>query len=199
LVCHGKRCGSNSTSLLPPSILILILLLSMIGIAMYNAKCKAELLLDTKLIPIMRETVGIHDGKYVAPIIDLGKYGGWTKNGYNLTHTTYYCILSSSKPGITIDTLMEAAATGDLILMLECLESGLGVDDRDPNNRMTALMHTSKGGHFKCTVSLLNQRANLDLSDHEGKRAIHFACEAGQTELIKELVKWGVDVECPDK
>lgn len=97
-----------------------------------------------------------------------------------------------------MDMLNGAAGSGDLNLMLDCLESGLKVDARDSDN-MTPLMHAARGGHFRCAVALLNQKADLNGATKEGKRAIHFTCEAGQTELLKELIKWGVDVECPDK
>jgi ankyrin repeat protein len=94
---------------------------------------------------------------------------------------------------------MEAAATGDLILMLECLEIGINVNSQHPKTQMTAIMYAARGGNFDCTVNLLNKGADLNAKDPEGRQAIHFASTAGQIKLIIELVKWAVDLESLDK
>jgi len=94
---------------------------------------------------------------------------------------------------------MTSAAEGNLTLMIEAVESGFHVDTRHPETSMTALMNAASGGHFACTVYLLGRGANLEQCDDAGKQAIHYACGAGQTELINELIKWSVDLHCPDR
>ena len=77
------------------------------------------------------------------------------------------------------------------------MEAGFKVTDRD-ENEMTPLMHAALGGQFKCSVQLLNLGAQLDAKTSRGKAPIHYACEAGHSKLLKELIKWEVDVECTD-
>lgn len=123
-------------------------------------------------------------------------YSGFVDHIYNelLSLNLLHNVLS----GITVDMLNEAAGAGKLNLMLDCIDFGLPVESRDTQH-MTPLMHACRGGHFKCTICLLNLGAELMSATPEGKRAVHFTCEEGHTDLLKELIKWEADVECPDK
>ena len=40
----------------------------------YKARCQAELFLDRKVVPMLRQTVGVHAGTVLVEEIDLGKY-----------------------------------------------------------------------------------------------------------------------------
>jgi ankyrin repeat protein len=101
--------------------------------------------------------------------------------------------------GITVDTLLSSAGRGDLLTMVDSVEFGIDINAKHSDTHMTALMHAARGGHFKCTVYLLGRGADLARGDKQGKQAIHYACEAGQTSLIAELVKWSVDLQSRDQ
>lgn len=63
---------------------------------------------------------------------------------------------------------------------------------------MTALMLASKGGHYKCMLSLMIRGASLNICDSNGYTAIHYAAKQGHKDIVEYLVEAGGVVELKD-
>ena len=63
---------------------------------------------------------------------------------------------------------------------------------------MTALMLASKGGHYKCMLSLMIRGASLNIGDMNGYTAIHYSSRQGHKEIVEYLVGAGGAVELKD-
>ena len=73
------------------------------------------------------------------------------------------------------------------------------VKDINYNSGMgTALMATIMSGNNKILEKLISQKANLNLSDSQGKTALIYATFFNKNEIVKTLIKAGADITSKD-
>mmetsp|Transcript_46455 Transcript_46455/g.92008 ORF Transcript_46455/g.92008 Transcript_46455/m.92008 type:complete len:169 (-) Transcript_46455:264-770(-) len=67
-------------------------------------------------------------------------------------------------------------------------------------NDKTSLMAAAELGFTNIIAILVKEgNANINFSNAHGKTALHWACGAGKTEIVKQLLAFGADVNLPDK
>lgn len=79
--------------------------------------------------------------------------------------------------------LHEAAFSGDLASLRNCLRTGCNANEPDPEwGGRTPLHIASCQGHADCVTLLLDAGAKMDAVTDAGWTPAHYACEAGQVE-----------------
>ncbi|MEM7784460.1 MAG: ankyrin repeat domain-containing protein [Planctomycetota bacterium] len=90
--------------------------------------------------------------------------------------------------------LMLAARNGDPKTIQILLDHGAEVDAREAKGQ-TALMWAAAAGNTSAVECLIRANASLDIRlSNSGFTAFHFACRQGQTEVAKNIVQAGFDV-----
>ncbi len=92
----------------------------------------------------------------------------------------------------------DAAKKGGLKKLKRLVEAGHDVNQRDGWMATIPLMYAAMRGHTDCVEYLLQNGAQLDLKDRDGKTALHLAADGGHLEVIKKLVEKGQDVNRKD-
>jgi len=116
------------------------------------------------------------------------------------------CIYLCEKAHANINALTE---DGFSPFMEACIHGNVALVDYfisqhhiDPNVRSgevsglepTALHWACKKGMIGVAETLLNKRANPNLTDFDGSTPLHYACDRGHFEVVKILLKGGVDI-----
>jgi len=105
-----------------------------------------------------------------------------------------YTITESSEPPLS---LQEAAAIGDLNMVVSLLEKGIGVDSRDDSIKKTALQHAAISGHKYVIELLLAKGADVNATRRgypAGDTPLHSAVRAGHKDIVELLIANGADV-----
>lgn len=113
--------------------------------------------------------------------------------------------------------LLRASKEGDISGVLKALEAGADIDTRLPtwicikseletdsgddafepeqsvSSSFTPLMNASSEGHVEVLQLLLGFRADLELCDSEGMRALHLAAQAASAGCFRALLEAGAD------
>ena len=80
--------------------------------------------------------------------------------------------------------LHEAAYSGNIAAIKECLRTGFNVNEGDLEwGNKTPLHIASSEGHAGCVTLLLESGAKVDAVTDSGWTPAHFACETGQVIL----------------
>lgn len=92
-----------------------------------------------------------------------------------------------------------AARRGELDGLRAGLHQGVGIDEKEPYNKRTALMRAAAFDHPEAVELLLASRANPNLVDQDARTALHIAAGTGATSVIPLLRGAGADVNalCP--
>lgn len=88
----------------------------------------------------------------------------------------------------------EAAHDGQLALVRKALQSGTPVDDRDPQQKLTALHMAAYNGHTEIVRLLIDHDAEIDPRDHQGMTPLLHACTGPFPETVTLLINAGADI-----
>ncbi|MBR3632012.1 MAG: ankyrin repeat domain-containing protein [Elusimicrobiaceae bacterium] len=72
-------------------------------------------------------------------------------------------------------------------------------DYQNPTNGLSALASAAAAGQERAAQLLVNNGANINLQDKEGRTAVFYAAENGQISLLKQLIRLGADLQATDK
>ncbi|HZY85644.1 MAG TPA: ankyrin repeat domain-containing protein, partial [Gemmataceae bacterium] len=86
--------------------------------------------------------------------------------------------------------LLEAAERGRVSQLLELLQKGANVNDKDDDGR-TALHRAAARGHKSALIALLAMGADMGEKDGKGRTPLMTAAEAGNAEVVTLLVAPG--------
>eukprot|EP00056_Hartaetosiga_gracilis_P012285 m.195543 g.195543 ORF g.195543 m.195543 type:complete len:1119 (-) comp13668_c0_seq6:1070-4426(-) len=79
------------------------------------------------------------------------------------------------------------------------IEKGCSGDDYDDRN-VSALFHATEGGHTKCVQVLVQNGANVNFRDSEGRTLLHWAAISGHHEILDVLLSESkIDVDSTDR
>jgi len=96
--------------------------------------------------------------------------------------------------------LMLAASCGQNEIVEKLLNKGANSSVRDKQGGGTALLRAVDGGHFETVRIMLGQeRVNVHCLDHEERGLLHGAAVGGRVEILRLLLKQGLDVNAADK
>lgn len=87
----------------------------------------------------------------------------------------------------------EAAHGGQIALVRKALESGTPVDERDPEQQLTALHMAAYNGHTPIVKLLLDNKAEIDARDQSGMTPLIHACSGPFPETVALLLDSGAD------
>jgi len=93
--------------------------------------------------------------------------------------------------------LFDAVFRGDISEVKTVLDSGVGVDSVDADNR-TALIHASIDKNLDLAKALIDWGANVNVKDFQDMTALHFAAQNYDLALCKCLVENGAEVDAQD-
>ncbi|XP_048258100.1 ankyrin repeat domain-containing protein 1-like isoform X1 [Haliotis rufescens] len=93
------------------------------------------------------------------------------------------------------DVLMDASRRGNLEEMKRLLTLNVDVNCRDSDSR-TPVMWAAGFGHGEVVELLVRKGADVSLVDEDGSSILHFACYAGDMEMVKFVLSLNVlDIE----
>ena len=98
------------------------------------------------------------------------------------------------------DALIDASSKGDIKIVEELLKDiNINVDEKEERFGVTALIAASSRGHTKIVEMLLVKKANMEVTDDDGRTALSWAIEKGQIEIVRMLLRNGANMEVIDK
>ncbi|XP_046547141.1 putative ankyrin repeat protein RF_0381 [Haliotis rubra] len=98
------------------------------------------------------------------------------------------------------ETILHVACQGGNVEIIQYLltQDTVGIDKQDENG-WTPVMHAAKGGHEAVFDVLVDKGADLSPVDGDKETILHVACEGGNVEIIKYLLKHDiVNINCQD-
>lgn len=103
-----------------------------------------------------------------------------------------------SRPRISAQALRNAALEGRLSVVQGAIEDGAEVDAADPVQKQTPLILAAFNGHTETVKYLLDQGAEIEARDSEGKTALIHACTGPFLETVKLLLDSGAEINARD-
>eukprot|EP00602_Paraphysomonas_sp_CaronLab_P005063 CAMPEP_0185032656 /NCGR_PEP_ID=MMETSP1103-20130426/20910_1 /TAXON_ID=36769 /ORGANISM="Paraphysomonas bandaiensis, Strain Caron Lab Isolate" /LENGTH=630 /DNA_ID=CAMNT_0027568633 /DNA_START=145 /DNA_END=2037 /DNA_ORIENTATION=+ len=94
--------------------------------------------------------------------------------------------------------LHHAASAGNVDLVEFLLKSGANPNIRCPKTKISPLMLMAKFSHAECVMLMIQYKADMDVRDSEGKTALHYCAEFGQTKMSKFMLRLGAKRELRD-
>ena len=91
----------------------------------------------------------------------------------------------------------DAARRGDIAAVMQMLDGGTDIEDRDDTSE-TPLLAAALGGHSRLVVNLLMRGADAKARNDRGMTVLHAAAFAGDIEAVKWLISAGADPEAAD-
>ena len=88
---------------------------------------------------------------------------------------------------------MRATLEGDLKYLDQLLSNGDDPNARDRNGR-TALMFAVINMHSTAAKALIRHRADVNAIANDGSTSLMLAASSGDTESVRELLKWGANL-----
>ncbi|KAL1519102.1 hypothetical protein AB1Y20_003367 [Prymnesium parvum] len=89
-----------------------------------------------------------------------------------------------------LEACAQPTAPGRLCLLLD---AGVALEQRSLVGGWTALQTSAEHGNLHAVELLLRRGAGVNVVDHEGRSALHWACNAGKHESVSMLLRWGAD------
>ncbi|KAA1258748.1 Ankyrin repeats (3 copies) [Rubripirellula obstinata] len=97
-------------------------------------------------------------------------------------------------PTYSDDAFRYAAHDGNLDLVRSAIQSGTDVNVADPTAGYTALLMAAYNGHANVVKFLLENDADVDARDREGKTPLMHACTNSSVETVRLLIDGGADI-----
>ncbi|KAI1119745.1 ankyrin repeat-containing domain protein [Nemania abortiva] len=85
--------------------------------------------------------------------------------------------------------LLAASKAGQLLIVQYLLESGTGPDVRGSND-LSALSLAASGGYDTIVLTLLRNKAQINLGDVKRRTALHHAAARGRCSVVRTLLAW---------
>ena len=101
-------------------------------------------------------------------------------------------LFEPSATGDTVEDLVKSAANGDVQSVLRCLTAGAAVDGIYAGH--SALQAASQNGHEEVIKVLIAHKAELELEDVDGDRAVHHAAFGDEPATLELLAQAGSDL-----
>ena len=96
------------------------------------------------------------------------------------------------------DRIHHASKNGEIDEVTWFLSVGISIDCTDPYGR-TSLYYACSAGHFEIVKLLLEQNADVGVSDFKlGYSPLHLACRRGFINIADILVKYGANIDARD-
>ena len=89
--------------------------------------------------------------------------------------------------------LLDAARSGDLKTVKNCLYYGADIEAQD-NDGLTSLMRASANGHIEIAQLLIDNGANINAKDNDGWTSLMRACFYGNIETAQFLIDNGANI-----
>ena len=89
----------------------------------------------------------------------------------------------------TVETLVEAATTGNEHKVAECLREGLGVDQFAANGLVNAFLAAVFARDTKMVFFLIDKGAQVNVSDKNGRTALAIAIDQNNPEMFDLLTR----------
>lgn len=84
--------------------------------------------------------------------------------------------------------IIGAAKTGDLQTVLNCLNCGVSVDERDKDNA-TPLYWSCCRGYAKLSAELIKRKPDINAKVKWGSTALHASCDRGHIACVTLLIQ----------
>ena len=105
-------------------------------------------------------------------------------------------LLSLLAAGVPVDELSDSyteivvvAAKGSLSELQEVIKApNIDINESSKENGITPLMASSAAGHLDCVKYLLDNNAEIDKQDNQGRSALFFAIHHNQSEIFSYLI-----------
>ncbi len=94
--------------------------------------------------------------------------------------------------------LLNAAKSGDLDKVKECIKRGAYIDTKSSNGR-TSLHWAAFEGCLPGVEYLIKEVADINAKDNTSRTPLHYAARNGHLDLVKYLIEEGADFEVKDK
>ncbi|CAE7500004.1 HACE1 [Symbiodinium microadriaticum] len=94
--------------------------------------------------------------------------------------------------------LHKAAASGNEDVVLWLLKNGAKPNLHNPRTGASAMMMASKYAFPECVAHLIKYDAKVDMRDYDGRTALHYAADSGQSKMCKFLLRLGADRDIED-
>ena len=91
----------------------------------------------------------------------------------------------------------DAARRGDIAAVMQMLDQGTGIEDRD-GTAETPLIAAALGGHARLVVNLLVRGADFNARNDRGMTVLHAAAFGGSVDTVKWLISAGAELEAAD-
>ncbi len=90
--------------------------------------------------------------------------------------------------------IYEAAMVGSVGRITHYLDSGVRVNDRDPDSGMTALHYAALKGKTRAVKFLIARGADVNVADPSGDTPLHLAAGGGHADVADILLSKGADI-----
>lgn len=94
--------------------------------------------------------------------------------------------------------IIGAAKTGDLQTVLNCLNCGVSVDERDKDNA-TPLYWSCCRGYAKLSAELIKRKPDINAKVKWGSTALHASCDRGHIACVTLLIQSGAELDIQNK
>lgn len=104
---------------------------------------------------------------------------------------------ASSEPLYSPEAFRDAALEGKLRVVEICVESGMDIDEADPNG-FTALAMAAYNGHDEILELLIKNKATIDARDRQGNTPLIHAASGPYPTTVKLLLAAGAEIDAVD-
>ena len=97
------------------------------------------------------------------------------------------------------EPLIWAAISGQAEMVKLLMEYGADPKAREAKNGLTAYLAAAVKGHIPILSYFIENETPVDSADHDGRTALMWAANTGQTETVKLLLEKGADIGATEK
>ncbi|CAG0916950.1 unnamed protein product [Notodromas monacha] len=106
-------------------------------------------------------------------------------------------LFEPSPTGDIVEDLVKSSANGDATIALDCLQAGANVNGFHSGH--SALQAAAQNGHEEVIKLLLAHKADIELEDVDGDRAVHHAAFGDEPCALELLAHSGADLNARNK
>ena len=93
---------------------------------------------------------------------------------------------------MSVNDLHKAALRGDVAEVRRLVAAGVGVNEVNAADKMTALHFAADNGHVEAVKTLVELNADIEAKTDQGATPLHFAAVNGHVEAAKTLLQLSV-------